>query len=250
MEMVWTAALLSVFVVSLISFIGIFTFSLKVERLKTLVIYMVSFSTGALLGDVFFHLLPEIVEKEGFNLSISFGILAGILFSFIIEKFIHWNHCHLPITKHHVHPFSVLNLVGDGIHNFIDGIIIGVSYLVSIPVGLATTLAVVLHEIPQEIGDFGVLIHGGFTRAKALFFNFLTALTSVIGVILTLSIGTSIEGVVSVLVPFAAGNFLYIASSDLIPELHKEVNVKRSMLQFLFILFGIMIMMLLLLIEF
>jgi zinc and cadmium transporter len=172
--------------------------------------------------------------------------MFGIAFSFIVEKFIHWRHCHIPTSKEHVHPFAMINLFGDAVHNFIDGVIIGASYLVSIPVGIATTIAVILHELPQEIGDFGVLLYGGFSKWKALFFNFITALTAVFGAVVSLLISLYVENITTVLVPFAAGTFIYIAGSDLIPELHKEVEVKKSLLQFIAIVFGVLVMLALL----
>src|SRR3989344_1270030 len=178
-------ALVSVFIVSAVSLIGVITLSLNIEILKKVILYFVSFSVGALLGDVFIHLLPEIVEENGFGLNISMYILLGILVSFVMEKIIHWRHCHHPTAKKHPHPFAVMNLIGDFVHNFIDGLIIGASYIISIPVGIATTIAVVLHEIPQEIGDFGILIHGGFSKGKALFLNFVTALSSVLGAVIS-----------------------------------------------------------------
>src|SRR3989338_3600079 len=181
MPNVWIYSLASVLIVSLVSFVGVLTLSIKTEKLKKILLYLVSFSAGALFGDAFIHLLPEIVEEAGFGLNISIYVMVGIGVSFVIEKFIHWRHCHLPNTKGHVHPFAMMNLFGDGIHNFIDGLIIGASYLASIPVGIATTLAVIFHELPQEIGDFGVLLHGGFSKARTLFFNFVTALTAVLG---------------------------------------------------------------------
>ena len=246
---VWIYTLISVLIVSLLSFVGILTLSIKVDKLKKILLYMVSFSAGALFGDAFIHLLPEVVEETGFGLNISFYLMFGIGFSFIIEKFVHWRHCHLPITKTHVHPFAIMNLVGDGVHNFIDGLIIGASYLVSIPVGIATTLAVILHELPQEIGDFGVLLHGGFSKLKALFFNFITALTAILGAVVSLLISSYVENITTFLIPFAAGTFIYIAGSDLIPELHKEVEVKKSLLQFIAIVLGVVIMLALLLLE-
>ena len=239
---VWTYSLLSVTFVSLISLIGIFTLSIKVEVLKRVLIYMVSFATGALFGGAFLHLLPEAVGVGGFGLEISLYVLAGILSSFIIEKFIHWRHCHHPTTDDHPHPFAIMNLVGDGIHNFIDGIIIGASYLVDIHVGIATTIAVVLHEVPQEIGDFGILLHGGFTKTKALMLNFATALTAVVGVVVALLLSSYVEDVTAFLIPFAAGNFIYIAGSDLIPELQKQTCFGKSFLQLLALVFGILVM--------
>ena len=244
--------LISVLIVSLISLIGVLTLSLKASTLKKWLIYLVSFSAGALLGDVFIHLLPEIVEESGgsFRPDISIYILSGILFSFIVEKVINWRHCHHPTTKEHPHPFVLMNLFGDFLHNFIDGLIIGASYLASIPVGIATTIAVVLHEIPQEIGDFGILLHGGFSKNKALFLNFVTALSAVVGAVVSLVLGTMARDSLVFLIPFAAGNFIYIAGADLIPELHKyEFSTKSSFLQLLTIILGIGVMMILLLVD-
>lgn len=240
--------LLSVLLVSIVSFVGILTLSIKVEKLKKFLIYLISFSAGALLGDAFLHLLPEISES-GLSTQSSFLILTGIIIFFALEKFIHWQHCHQPISEGHVHPFAIMNLVGDGFHNFLDGLIIGASYLISIPTGIATTIAVVLHEIPQEIGDFGVLIHGGFSKGKALFLNFLSALTSILGAIVVLLIKEASEHIELILVPLAIGGFIYIAGSDLIPELHKNFTTKKSILQLIFLILGILIMAALLLIE-
>lgn len=142
-----------------------------------------------------------------------------------------------------------MNLVGDAIHNFIDGMIIAASFFVSPAAGIATTIAVLLHEIPQEIADFGVLLHGGFSKGKALFFNLITGLTAVLGAIVVLVLGSLNQNLVMFLIPFTVGTFIYIAGSDLIPELHKEVKLSVSIPQFVFFLFGIGIMMLLLLLE-
>ena len=221
---------------------GIFTISMKAAMLKKFMIYMISFSAGAMLGDAFIHLLPEIVEEKGFGLDISIYLLSGIAFLFIIEKIIHWRHCHHPTTADHPHPFAWMNIFGDVIHNFIDGLIIAAAYLVSIPVGLATTLAVVLHEIPQEIGDFGVLLHGGFSKKKALILNFLTALTAVLGAVIALALSSYTEGITTFLIPFASGAFIYIAAADLIPELHKETKSSKSLMQFAWFVLGVLLM--------
>ena len=169
--------LISVFIVSLISLVGVFTLGLKVDNLRKILIYLISYSAGALLGDDFIHLIPETIE-EGFTLLTSCYILLGIILFFALEKIVRWRHCHMPITKHHVHPFASMSLIGDGLHNAIDGMAIAASYIISIPVGIATTTAIVFHEIPQEIGNFGILVHGGFSKTRALFINFLTALTA------------------------------------------------------------------------
>lgn len=239
---VWVYSLVSILIVSIISFIGVITISLKPETLKRLLLSLVSFSAGGLLGGAFIHLLPEAAGEAGFTINMSLYALAGLVFFFIMEKFIHWRHCHIPTSPSHPHPFAYMNLLGDGIHNLIDGLIIGASYLAAIPLGITTTIAVILHEIPQEIGDFGVLLHGGFRVRKALMMNFLTALAAVAGVIVSLILGIYIEGLSVFLLPFAAGGFIYIAGSDLIPELHKESAPAKSLVQFLMIVLGILVM--------
>jgi zinc and cadmium transporter len=249
MPNVWLYPLASVFIVSIISFAGVLTLAIKDENLKKILLYLVSFSAGALFGDAFIHLLPQIVGEMGFGLGISLYVLLGIVVFFILEKIVHWHHYHYPHTKEQIHSFAITNLVGDGFHNFIDGLIIGASYLLSVPVGVATTIAVVLHEIPQEIGDFGVLLHGGFTKSKALLFNFLTALTAVLGAIVAIVLSTQVKNLTIILIPFAAGGFIYVAGSDLIPELHKEVKIKKSVLQLIAFILGIVVMMALLLLE-
>ena len=156
----WVYTLVSVLIISFLSLIGAITLSLKREKLNHVLLYFISFSAGALFGDALIHLLPEAVKESGFSLNISLYILLGIIISFIVEKIIHWRHCHIQ-TKEHVHPFALMNLFGDAVHNLLDGVIIGASYIAGIPLGIATTLAVIFHEIPQEIGDFGVLLKGG-----------------------------------------------------------------------------------------
>jgi len=231
------SALISILVVSIVSFVGIFTFLIKENLLKRIIIYLISFSIGTMLGASFLHLIPE----SGTDNLIY--VLVGFLFSFILEKFIKWRHCHNPEHFYkEIHPFAYINLIGDMIHNFIDGIIIAASYVVSIPLGISTTIAVIMHEIPQEIGDFAVLIHGGFTRSKAFFLNFLTALSAFLGAIMVFAVGKENINFIPFFIAFAAGNFIYIASSDLIPELHKEEGLKNSLMQLAFIVFGIMIM--------
>jgi len=246
---VWVYSLASVLLVSLISLVGLVTLSINTKRLKTFLIYMIAFSAGALFGDAFFHLLPEVTKGIGFTFQISLYVLIGIAIFFFLETFIQWQHCHLTVTEDHIHPFAIMNLVGDALHNFIDGLIIAVSFLVSIPIGVATTVAVILHEVPQEIGDFGVLVHGGFSTTKALLLNFVTALAAILGAILALLASSYVENIELILIPIAAGGFIYIAGSDLIPELHKNFTVKKAVIQLFAFIAGIAVMALLLLIE-
>ncbi len=239
--MVIWETILSVVLVSLVSLIGVVTLGLNKKFLNKILLFLVSISAGTLFGGAFLHLLPEAVERIGFTLQVSLLALAGIGLFFVLEKFIHWKHSHLKHSDetmgHHVghHPTHVapLNLVGDGLHNFLDGLIIAGSYLVSIPAGIATTIAVILHEVPQEIADFGVLIYSGYSRKKALLFNFLSGAVAIFGAIIGLLLGPG--RFVEIIVPIAAGGFIYIAGSVLIPELHKETRLRNS----LFHLFGI-----------
>ncbi|MBN1386124.1 ZIP family metal transporter [Candidatus Woesearchaeota archaeon] len=230
----------SVIIVSLLSLVGILFLFFKKKTLQHLLLFLVSLAAGSLFGGVFLHLLPEVVEEAGFSITVSISVLGGILLFFMIEKFIHWRHCHVPTSKEHPHHLAPMNLIGDGIHNFVDGLIIAVSYLVSVPVGIATTIAVILHEVPQEIGDFGVLLYSGMSKKKALIYNFLSALTAVVGAIVGLIMGN--EDLAIIILPFAAGGFLYIAGSDLIPELHKECGIKDAMLHMGALILGAVLM--------
>ncbi len=247
MDNVWIFSLLSVLIVSLISFIGVITLAVKTKFFNKLLLFLVSFSAGALLGGAFLHLIPESLEHFSSVRAVTLLILSGILLFFILEKFVQWRHCHIPTSKGHPHPFAIMNLIGDGVHNFIDGMIIGASYLVNVSSGITTTIAVILHEIPQEIGDFGVLVYGGFKRGKALMMNFLSALTSVVGVIVVLIIGSRVSEFSVFLLPIAAGGFIYIAGSDLIPEIHKECAASKSFVQLISLVLGILLMLALIL---
>ena len=235
-------AIIAVILVSLVSLVGVFTLGIKRNLLNKILFLLVSFSVGSLLGGAFIHLIPESFESYGFGLTVPLLILLGIMIFFVMEKFIHWRHCHVPTSSTHKHPVGLMNIVGDGLHNFTDGILIGASFMVSTSLGVATTVAVLLHEIPQEIGDFGILLHAGYSRFKALMFNLLSGLIAILGVVVVWLVGTSVEGFAMWVVPITAGGFIYIAGSDLVPELHKECVPKRSLLQFIAIVLGIAIM--------
>jgi zinc and cadmium transporter len=232
--------LISVIIISLISLIGIIFISLKQKLLDKILILFVSLASGTLLGSAFFHLIPE----SGFNIYTMIFVVIGIILFFILEKFLNWRHCHESECKaHSVKTLTYTNLVGDSLHNFLDGLVISASYLTNISLGITTTLAILIHEIPQEIGDFAVLLHGGMKKKNALMFNFLTALTALLGAV----VGYFIYGSVSLdfLIPIAAGGFIYIAMTDIIPELHKKSKAIESILQFIFIIIGLALMLLL-----
>lgn len=231
--------LASTLIVSSLSLIGVLFLSLSQSLFRKLLLVLVSFASGTLLGGAFLHLIPEALSTGGENMFIV--ILSGILVFFLLEKFL-WRHCHERDCP--VHVFAYLNLLGDGIHNFIDGILIAASFLTSVPLGLATTLAVVSHEIPQEIGDFGILVYGGFSKGRALSYNLLSALVAFVGALLMYSFSSYLPSS-SYFLMFAAGSFIYVATTDLIPELHKEHGAAKSFLQFALLVVGISLMWLL-----
>lgn len=239
----WINTIISVIIVSAVSLIGIFAFLFNEKKFNKSIIFLVSLSAGTLFGGAFIHLIPEAAEKLGFGLPLSLSVIAGILFFYILENFIQWRHCHIPTSESHPHPVGMMNLIGDGFHNLIDGMVIAAAYLVNFQIGLATTFAVLIHEIPQEIGDFGVLLHAGYSKGKALFFNFLSGLTALIGAILMLALGNNFVQFTNLIIPFTAGGFIYIAGSDLIPELKKECYpLSKVLLQLLWVVTGILLM--------
>ena len=239
----------STFLISLIAFAGVLTLFLKEKLLNKILLILVSLSAGALMGGAFLHLLPEAILKVGADadalLNIFLYLLLGFCMFFVLEQFIRWHHhhgCHG--EECNIKPFSYLILISDGIHNFIDGLIIAGSFVINPGVGVVTTLAVALHEIPQELGDFGVLVYGGFDKVKALFLNFISALTAVFGGIAGYFLYGYIADSIVYLLPFAAGNFIYIASSDLIPEIKHRENLKKSLVHFVVFLCGMGLMLL------
>jgi len=231
--------LVSTLLISLGALVGVFTLALKEKLLEKILLNLVSISAGALMGGAFFHLLPEALESLSADLSFSLTLLSFILF-FLIEKIFHWRHCHKGHCE--AHTFGLMNLFGDSLHNFLDGLIIAAAFGAGKSLGIATTLAIALHEIPQEIGDFGVLLYSGWEKKKALLANFLVALTVVLGGVLGFYLATISAVFIPYLMPVAAGGFLYIASSDLLPEIRKETNFKKSLSSFLLFLLGIAMM--------
>lgn len=242
--------LLSAFLVSLISFVGALSLFFKEKFLNKILLVLVALSAGALMGGAFLHLLPEAIEKAGEAniLKVFIFALLGFCLFYVLEEFIKWHHHHS--TSHSneeccdkdIKPFSYLILFSDGLHNFLDGLIIAASFVVSPISGFATTLAVALHEIPQELGDFGVLVYGGLTKSKALLFNFLSALLAVLGGLVGFFLAQKIGFNIVYLLPFAAGNFIYIACSDLIPEIKKDFSLKKSFGYFCVFVLGILLM--------
>jgi zinc and cadmium transporter len=230
-------SVLATTIISLISLVGIATLAIKDALLNKILLLLVGFSAGALMGDTFFHLIPEGLEKNPGSLFPAY-ILAGFCLFFILERYVHWRHCHKSGGQCREHAFTYINLFGDALHNFIDGLVIAASFVVDSRLGLATTIAVVIHEIPQEIGDFSILLYGGFSRAKALVFNFLTAITAIAGAVIGFFLVSSSLRLVNFFIAITAGGFIYIAASDLVPEIHKETKDKTVVASFLMFVLG------------
>ncbi len=236
-------ALIASAIVSLISLIGVFALVIKDNVLKKIIIFLVAFAAGGLIGGAFLDIIPEATEYVKDSTQLFLYVILGYTLFFMLEKYLHWRHCHAAECE--VHRFTYLNIIGDIVHNFSDGLIIGAVFLIDIKLGVATTLAIVFHEIPHELGNFAVLLYGGFSKLKALFFNFLSSLFAIAGTIVGYYCAGTISGFSSILLPAAAGGFIYIASCDLIPELHKEEDGKRSAFIMVTFVAGIILMYLL-----
>ncbi len=238
--------LASTLIISLASLLGVFTLAVKKHKLEQFLLYFVALSAGAMMGGAFLHLLPEALESLSSETVFAL-VLASFSAFFILEKILHWRHCHMGFCEFHT--FGYLNLLGDALHNFIDGLIIATGFKVSLELGLVTSLAVFLHEVPQEIGDFGVLLYAGWSRKKALLANLMVALTAVLGGVVGWLIFAKVSLLTFLLMPVAAGGFLYISGSDLLPELRQEKDLSKSFLSFCLFLAGLGIMYLLKLVS-
>jgi len=233
------------FSISLIAFVGSLAMALKERVLNKILLIFVAFSAGALIGGAFLHLIPEAILEMNVNetslLTMFTYLLAGFCSFFVLEQVIRWHHHHA--TSHpKIMPFSYLILLSDGIHNFIDGLVIAASFIVSFPIGISTAVAIAIHEIPQEIGDFGVLIYGGIKKRRALILNFISAITVIFGGVTGYLLKSWIGESIVFLLPFAAGNFIYISSTDLIPEIRYKESPIQSFVRLIVFLAGIGVM--------
>jgi len=224
-------SLIGVSIVSLISLVGIVSLLVRDKILQQLLIFLVAFAAGSLIGGAFFHLLPEAVEAASDTNAAFVLVVAGFLLFFILERVLRWHHCHDSECETHQH-LGWLNLFGDGLHNLLDGMIIFSAFAVGPALGWPIVVSIILHEIPQELSDFGVLVYSGFSRVRALIYNLLSGLLSVAGVLLAWLLAGSYQNFNQFLVALAAGGFIYIAASDLIPELHKERKLTNSLWSF------------------
>lgn len=226
-------------ILSLISLVGVVSLLFTKQIISGVIFILISFAAGSLIGASFFHIIPEVVEQAAIDLNyVFYYVIAGFIVFFILEKYLFWRHCHKGGSCE-IHPVSYLNLLGDSLHNFMDGVFIGASFFVDIKIGLVSTIAVALHEIPQELGDFGVLLYSGFSVKKALFYNFLSGLTAIVGAMLGYFLSDKIQSVSVYLLPLIAGGFIYVSCCDLIPELQKERNLSRSVISLIIFLTGV-----------
>lgn len=227
-------------VISSGSFVGVLTLAMSQKFLSKILLSLVSLSAGTMLSAALLHLLPESIEALGVNLPFQLTLISFIGF-FILERFLHWRHCH---DEDHLeqHTMGTMNLIADAIHNFLDGVLIAASFATGGGLGIIATLAIAMHEIPQEIGDFGVLLHSGFTRKKALLYNVLVSLTAMLGGVLGYVASHTMTEFAHLLIPIAAGGFIYISAADLIPELKEETSTKRTISMIATFIFGVAIM--------
>lgn len=209
------------------------------EAVRTrLVPCLVAYATGTLLGAAFLGVIPKSLEQAP-ALAISGTVLAGIVLFFVLEKLVLWRHCHDADCAVHGHQGGRLILVGDALHNFVDGVVIAATFLISIPVGIATALAVIAHEIPQELGDFAILLASGYSKGKAFLYNLLSSLATLPGVILGWFWLDAMRGAIPYILALSAASFIYIAVADLVPGLHRRTGPRAALLQIALMLGGI-----------
>ncbi|MDI1293809.1 MAG: ZIP family metal transporter [Methylobacter sp.] len=247
------AVICASFVVSLVSLTGMFALWIEPERLKRIIPYLVALAVGVLLGDAFIHLIPDAVARQGSISTVCLTVLLGMLLFFVLEKLVRWRHDHhidIFDDNEPIKPIAKMNLMGDAVHNFVDGILISGSFLVDPVLGFTTTLAIIAHEIPQEIGDVGALVYGGYSPAKAVLYNFYCSLTVVVGAVFTLLFSQVAESSLVFLLPIAAGGFIYIAATDMIPALHEHSTLPHLFGQTAIFAFGIGFMQSIIILEY
>ena len=224
---------------SIIAMVGSVTLIMKPATLDRLLLPLVAFAAGSLIGGAFFHMIPAAIVEIGDVLNVGIAVVAGFTAFFLLEQLLHWHHCHRACSDCK-QPLTYLILIGDGLHNFLGGLAIAGTFLIDIRLGITSWLAAAAHEVPQELGDFSVLVHGGWSKRRALLFNVLSGLTFLLGGLVAYGLSFQID--VSWLIPFAAGNFLYIGASDLVPEVNKHHDLKRNAVHLLAFVLGLVLL--------
>ncbi|MBT8066210.1 MAG: ZIP family metal transporter [Gammaproteobacteria bacterium] len=221
---------------SAIAMVGSVTLVLKPATLDRLLLPLVAFAAGSLIGGAFFHMIPAAVIEIGDILNVGVLVVAGFTVFFLLEQLLHWHHCHRA-SSDCKQPLTYLILIGDGLHNFLGGLAIAGTFLIDIRLGITSWLAAAAHEVPQELGDFGVLVHGGWSKRRALLFNVLSGLTFLLGGLVSYALSFQMN--ISWVIPFAAGNFLYIGASDLVPEVNKHHDLRANAVHLLAFVLGL-----------
>jgi zinc and cadmium transporter len=224
---------------SAIAMVGSVTLFLQPTTLERLLLPLVAFAAGSLIGGAFFHMIPAGLEAFDNSISLFAWLVLGFCVFFALEQFLHWHHCHRSQATCK-QPLTYLILIGDGLHNFIGGLAIAGTFLIDIRLGIMAWLAAAAHEVPQELGDFAVLIHGGWSKKKALLFNVLSGLMFLVGGLVAYSLSSTLD--ISFLIPFAAGNFIYIGATDLVPEVNKHEDLKINLINYAAFIFGVSLM--------
>jgi len=222
---------------SVIALVGSVTLILSEAALKKILLPLVALSAGTLLGGALFHMIPAAVDQLGNRLFVYVWTVAGFTVFFVLEQFLHWHHCHSVPCEHRYEPLTYLILIADGLHNFIGGLAVAGAFVIDVRIGISAWLAAAAHEVPQELGDFGILVHGGWSKPRALLYNFLSALSFLAAGLVAYAVSLTFD--VTFLLPFAAGNFIYIAASDLIPEVKHEENLALAGVHFVSFLIGL-----------
>ena len=244
---IWIYSLVTVSLIGLISLFGAMAVGFKdrdPDEIPEYMYYLIALAIGALIGDAVIHLLPEAYATIG-RITSLYAILGFAIF-FLLDRVLHWRHHHRAKVQDQIEAVGVISLVADSLHNFIDGVAIAASYLISFPIGLATSLAVILHEIPAELGHYAVLRSAGFTKKSAIWLNFLTALIAIVGTVLVLAVRINLGSTDQAILAFTAGGFFYMAIL-LLRKLGEELTAVRALTQLFFILLGVGIMWLLVL---
>ena len=221
---------------SAIALVGGITILVRPQTLERLLLPLVAFAAGSLIGGALFHMIPAAVQEMGNGAGVYVWITAGFVLFLALEQFLHWHHSHHQAPGR-PQPLTYLILIADALHNFIGGLFVAASFLVDVRLGIITWLAAAAHEVPQELGDFAILVYGGWSKTRALLYNFLSALTFLVGALVAYAASAQME--VTFLIPFAAGNFLYIGAADLIPEIKVGHDVKTNLVHFFAFVVGL-----------